>query len=666
MMLWTLLRGVAGRYSPSFLSGYGATELDDDDQTDPTTMRLDPVEVAGKANIEGVKRIVSPFVFAVRAILIISCLEVFLSEVQPPEGIRRIESNRWANHLKDLVAFKLISRDIEEGEVKGVSSYFAIPKQDMARAIFNGRVMSEQSAPPPGTNLPDVTAVLTQLAAMAYDGVPPVFLLGDIRHYFHQLSLSKRISAYFCVMFDRVFYRWRNVPMGHSWSPFIAQSLSMGILLACIGEHYDVSAYAKLKSPPSMILIRRNGALVLVGAVWYDNLLVCTKDHDTGRKLFSKIRRTFEDENECRIQLKEWNFFGPRSLAKGADLNLDDPNLDTSQPSYLGLNFARFRTSDHKGNCIPCLHWRIEKKRLLKWRALEPQIQPVMDCRTVARVCGAALWAQHIGLRPLCRSKQLIELVRICGTRARTRADWDAAHRWTEEQCETLRSALRVAYTSEWHTVHPREAERSIVVCTDSSGCRWGRVWWDQHKRLQEDIGGNWDSHMMPANIFCKELCAATMAIEHIAADTSLSGSHIRLLVDNSAAAAVLRRMVSSTSTGTEMAERCDRALTRSHCTLEVILITTDQNPADDPSRNRKVTAARIEKMWAAIAAADNGSHVDMDVRRNTKSGLRHEEIANVGDAYDDNSDLDPTDEWCFLDIAEPDTTTPSDTERSM
>ena len=113
--------------------------------------------------------------------------------------------------------------------------------------------------------------------------------------------------------------------------------------------------------------------------------------------------------------------------------------------------------------------------------------------------------------------------------------------------------------------------------------------------------------------------------------------------------AATLDAATQST-TSTERAERCHRALTRSNCTLEVILITTDQNPADDPSRNRKVTAARIEKMWNAIAATEIGSHVDMDVRRNTKAGLRHEEIATMDGEYDDDSDIDSTEEWCFLD----------------
>ncbi len=70
--------------------------------------------------------------------------------------------------------------------------------------------------------------------------------------------------------------------------------------------------------------------------------------------------------------------------------------------------------------------------------------------------------------------------------------------------------------------------------------------------------------------------------------------------------------------------------------------------------------------MWNAIAATEIGSHVDMDVRRNTKAGLRHEEIATMDGEYDDDSDIDSTEEWCFLDITEPDTTTPLDTERSM
>ncbi len=177
--------------------------------------------------------------FALRAILLLSSLTHFLAEIDPREVRRRLDSDLWASHLPCLLTSGLVIA-ITEGEVKNVARYFAIPKKRLARAIFNGKAMSAGGAAPPPTNLPDVTVLLRALADMSRDAAGVSMSIGDIRHYFHQLPLSKQISAYFCILFEKVFYRWRSLPMGHSWSP---QSVAMGLLLVTLKKAgYDVDA----------------------------------------------------------------------------------------------------------------------------------------------------------------------------------------------------------------------------------------------------------------------------------------------------------------------------------------------------------------------------------------------------------------------------------------
>ena len=317
---------------------------------------------------------------------------------------------------------------------------------------------------------------------------------------------------------------------------------------------------------------------------------------------------------------------------------------EVTQPSYLGLNFCRTRTREGLQ-----LFWRIEEKRIRKWHKLHQKVEQTMSFRTVAKICGAALWAAHIHLIPLCRSAIVVDMVKRCGTACRRRADWDRTIEWTDEDVELMKASINVACGRQWVTA-PRQPSNEIILATDSSSKRWGRIMWNGSKTMLEDRGGDWNAKMLPASIFVKELTAAVIAIEKVSNSVDLHNSTIRIFVDNSAAAAVLRRLASSTDAGMELAMRCDRALARSSCELEVHLITTDQNPADDPSRNRIASHTRICRLWEAYETARLGSRIDMPVRSAEHQRIRHAEQDTDISAYDDESDIDTTDEWSFVD----------------
>lgn len=230
------------------------------------------------------KSILASFPFAVRALMLITSFTYFLSEVDPPSKIRYIKTDsRWntlptpeTSHLSQLLSFGLVVM-LGSGLVRGVSTYFAISKSDgTARSIFNARWFSLRCKTPPSTNLPDVVQVLLALEELFRDCRTPTLLEGDFRHYFHQLPLEKDISSYFCLNFAHVFYRWTSLPMGWSYSPFIAQAIGMGTILTTLERcGCGVSEYKELDTPPSMVILRDNkGKSFLVAALWYDNILV--------------------------------------------------------------------------------------------------------------------------------------------------------------------------------------------------------------------------------------------------------------------------------------------------------------------------------------------------------------------------------------------------------
>ena len=633
---------------------------DNDDDDDESVGVLDDVDpkITGHANMSSMQRIFrkSNIVFAIRAVLLLSCITSFVMEVNPPDGIRRKETDsRWCteptDHFTQLMSFHLISK-IEEGEVRYVSTYFGVSKSSGgARSIFNGKEFSSQCTAPPSTNLPDVTKVLILLDEMSRGGGTwPCVALGDIRHYFHQLPMNFGITKFFCLMIKKTFYRWLSLPMGFSWSPFIAQSISIGLVLKAMEiSGYDISNYNGLPSPPSCIILRdKTGRIEVLSFVWYDNILIACVDPTKAPVLSHNFRVICEADSNARIQLKEWRFFGPKNFSRPADIVLNaDPTLHDTKlpgPKYLGLEFCRWRVN--RGD-DPTLHWRIEEKRIRKWYDLSKKIDTTMTYRLVAKMCGAILWRQHISMAPLCRVVDVISIVRKCGSVCRRRADWDREVMWSDAEQDALRRRLAVAYTSEWFKrENPTLRSSCVIAASDSSKRRWGICIWSPDHQLDYIEGKNWSHDMIKAGIFVKELTAAVMTIERIT--SQYSHCHIKLLVDNTAAAAVLRKLASSTDIGNELASRVDKALTSSHCSLEVIHICSQQNPADDPSRNRPLDVGRVAMMWQVVEAAEVGGYVPVLPRPvpTQLSGLRHAENSEH-DEYD--SEDDPHEEWSCL-----------------
>jgi len=651
-MLWQLLRGAAPSYTTD---EYG---LPAGEAVDPTKLDLDAVDpdICGKANMKQLPGMVKDFTFGWRAIMVITTLTFFIREVAPPVCVRRLESDEnWDHHFVQLKTFGLIAT-IGEGLVKYVCTYFGIPKSSGgARSIFNGKRFSKLCKTPPPTNIPDIVRVLKVLETLFRDCDRPVMICGDIRHYFHQLPLDSDIGRFFCLLRNGVFWRWCSVPMGWSWSPWIAQSIAMSLILVTLERcGFDVSVYKGTTNPPPMIILRdSSGKTCLVATLWYDNIMIATTLVDKGRKIHSMLKKVFEEKDSANLQLKEWDLFGPRSFNKGERTETQKPDNQKigekgprRRPKYLGLEFAMIRVRSGEG-FVNQLHWRIEQEKLDEWKKLADTISPHMTCRVVAKLAGTVLWHTHIALQPLCNLHHLIRLVRRCGELCPKKKDWDVTHCWSNDQIAELQDRLSWATTSQWHSVTWNITEQELVVATDSSGKRWGRCVWNSDQSLLETVGRDWGADIVKATIFIKELAAAVMALEHWCPLMPLT--RILLLIDNTAAAAVLTRLASVTHAGNELARRAHEVLKRYGCELEVITITSEQNPADQPSRRQPLRAERVDLIWRILTAHSQGSRIDTVPKpwsgTNTL-GLRHAEDEGLEDVSTSDDDDHLEDFW--------------------
>ena len=94
-----------------------------------------------------------------------------------------------------------------------------------ARSIFNGKHLSKDFITPATTNLPGVAEVLEEIGQCEY------LIVGDWRHYFHQFGLIDSVSEYFGLLEGGDAWVYSVLPMCWSWSPRLAQSASVTILL---------------------------------------------------------------------------------------------------------------------------------------------------------------------------------------------------------------------------------------------------------------------------------------------------------------------------------------------------------------------------------------------------------------------------------------------------
>lgn len=642
------------------------------DDTRPEDLELDeiPPSLIGQCRLSALTKHTEDdaIVFMMRAILLLTSLPFFTQLVMPPDFTSGPPTHvRWARHVGQLICCGLFVAVPVAREIKAFASYFGIAKADMkgCRTIFNGKIFSERCARPPTTNLPDITDVLRALSDMCHQSGPFSCITGDVRHMFHQLPLDEQISNYFGLKFkeadwadvksfanDKLPADWngllrlRSLPMGFAFSPWAAQSIGFGMLIIALERAgvSDLGLWKSLQNPPPMIkLFDEKGKMFLLAVLWYDNLLVATTNHALSLAIEKQIRVTFNDD--FKLQLKELERFDSNALKRNSPRH----------PSYLNLEFRTSMKRGRDGRRLFTLEWCPLQKKRDKWIACTALISPSIACRTLAKIVGTILWAHHIRLTPLCRLQRLINLVRRSASRAAEHSSWDAAVSLAPDEIGFLTQAVADAGQEVWSSAPCPDDHLPIYVATDSSGWRWAYVVWPERRGTQDaslSDASDWGATMTNASIFLKELLCLTLAVERLCAQCQQR--KIVAFVDNTAACHVARRLASSTHGGSELAVRIADALQRSSCTLEVIHIASQQNPADTPTRSykRDLCDERVASMWRCLEEHDAGRilEVSMDEhKRSMSSGLRHEERDDAYSRHEESEDdAGPEDDFTF------------------
>lgn len=561
---------------------------------------------------------------------------VYLTEPLPsdffndlPEEAARHTSKKWKSHVEALERWGVLE-PTEYRLLKHIAYYFAVPKnEEVARAVWNGRTLSRSCRfPPPPVNLPFLPDLIRRLVLIMEQPGSLCLLTADFSHYFYIIPCSHDLSYYFGVaMADGVdkdgsvrYKAWRFpvLPMGHSYSPWAAQSIGWaGILHKEKDEEELFLVPANLTQLPTFINIKGGGFICL----FYDNIFAAHMNPDVMVKVKARLTRNFGPVDRGGFNFT-CNYLELHSAKK-----LRNPDTPAD---YLGVEFS-LATKAQRDEVIPkgTLRWRQGQKKYKKWMTHNPDWNSIFSSRCLTSYIGRVLWRHSITLRPLCGLAPVIRILRrVAKFRQSSGCTWDdAVVQLTQEEQNVL--ALH------WDIISRNQYESGIAcskklhrvrLVSDSSDAGYGYLVFSDDGKVELEKGHLWSKSLSHCHIYIKELMAAVFAIRYILA-TSPPNIEINIGVDNTAAASSLRNMYSGNVMACEVLDKLYFELQGHNATLRVWSLRSEENASDPSSRGKSAHPELVEACYRVMLGQEEGHRLNVPATYlDLAEGVRHPE----------------------------------------
>ena len=201
-------------------------------------LKVDPIprECVGGVKISFLKGAHAEFVWLTitMAVLLRPESGVFLWTEMANNGKKLPTDDWWFDQTEEMVNVHGLTRECtaeERRAAKHYAKFFLVPKKDRwGRAIFNCRQANRDCRAPPSVNLPRVEHLLRKIHEVTAGKGLFAFEM-DFRCWFYQIPIIGELARHFIIACKEKFYMLIGCPMGWSWSPFLAQSVTWGMLL---------------------------------------------------------------------------------------------------------------------------------------------------------------------------------------------------------------------------------------------------------------------------------------------------------------------------------------------------------------------------------------------------------------------------------------------------
>lgn len=500
---------------------------------------------------------------------------------------------KWKKHIDHLVEAGMLVAVKRELLIAG-ATYFAVLKSNgKARAIFNGRQLNKLIGAAPPINTPTVQEILKEMNELP-DGSKKAIFTADIRHWFHQIPLAEHVSRFFGIRLGLQHYRWASLPMGTSWSPFIAQSFSWYMLLNAFSVvekdwPFRINKEELLKQPPRWLELKGGGFIT----VYLDNI-IAVGNEGMIREMFGKIAPLSQEEmdsncNRVPLFKEMFNVEIKEAFFRSSE------EWQTSPISVLGVEVRRPLVDGDKGRFR--LQWRAVQTKIdtwkERWEALNKQAK--VSHRDVARICGRLLWMQSLSLRPLSRIHDVIKVLRH-NAKCKGSASWDACFVLGEEFQQLLIPHVESMLKNDWIDRVKVSVKRRTQLWVASDACDdgWGWVQLFSDGSFNNPRMGTYEKAAKDWHIFIKEYLVAKLAIQQLIEarpESERFNLQICIAIDNSAAAQVIRNMYTANEFLQSHVEALNELVAKYDVDIRVINVRSKDNCADAPSRGKSVDA---------------------------------------------------------------------------
>lgn len=631
---------------------YSQADYDDSAWEKPDAVPpLDEIRVAARARI-GVIDLMGRtmgLLFCVTAVAWLGYInDIFLDGTEPNNMHNFPTSHpKFAGHFSALCTAGVLEdltgddpqRRRRRGEISYISSYFSVPKnEESSRSIFNGRNFSRFCKRPPPVNIPEVQATnrrLIHLAGLASKKHQLQGFTADIRHWFHQIPVDPDVTRFFGLAMvgeglTKIF-EWKTLPMGWSYSPRICQCLAWTLILHHDEPESNLDGLALARRqlrdaehPPQYVnLLDDHNNLVGFISLTYDNIGVFTINHNLATTLEAKVRTNFEQM--ANIELKEVITTTGDAMSLGSPLS---PRKEFKGIRYLGVQYGVV----YGGRRKPLLYWRHDPDKMDRWKDklldTDPESETIYTARDICQRIGMILWNMTVSMTPLCRCNDILVILRDVALHVGgVKAKWDEPLGVPEDIAAVINVRMSTALVNAWcsgasPTVSPQDP---TIIFTDAAGeacmgcvvVRSGAVLdWQGHE---------YNPGLQQCHIFLKELSAACWYVQRAISKFQLQGQRIVVAVDNSATAFALRHMYSSNMTANQWLSHLQDGLDAAECSLEVIQVTSEDNPADDPSRRASdLDEDRLKRGLRAVEEALQGRRSGSEPQEAPTDLVRH------------------------------------------
>ena len=408
----------------------------------------------------------------------------------------------WRDHLEQLTREKvfqevyegshLLGDRLEGKQWKCSVRYFSVPKGNsgLARAIASCRLWNRRIPKAPNFSLVDHPTLLDLLAQFT----SPSMATCDYKNHFYQIPLPPGAQGVFNVYFKqgsrgRKRYAMTVLPMGFSWSPFIAQTLT-SIVMYRARHEWLTSKCRRAPGPDAkppdvpdgvfedVILVHdKQDKLVAFMTAVYDNILVVAENQAIRRELQTRVDAANRDFN---LKVKP-----QKGADKGGWFTTDDFKEDIKASSVVFLGIEYIVKCKGSPSDMPGLSFRHAADNVAAWTTeFEETMADATDRgyltnRDISELLGVLIWDCRVFLQPLSVIADQMDLLSRIGKQmaGTTKDTWDAKASVFADLAEAEKPLLSVyrkflaRAKSEAPSAVPDRIvkEKRSFLCSDSS-----------------------------------------------------------------------------------------------------------------------------------------------------------------------------------------------------